>query len=87
LIAIGVETECRSIGRSLSRRGPKGEPDALITTESEVTDLLRRLIAIEIESEYRSVARSLSICGPKGGSESASKPLVDFGVLNDNLIK
>jgi hypothetical protein len=43
LIDIGVEPEYRSIARSLSGRGPNGEPDASITTESEIVDLLRRL--------------------------------------------
>jgi hypothetical protein len=69
LIAIGVELEYRSIARSLSIRGPKGEPDVSIAAESEITDLLRRLkliqrsdssmLAIGVEPEYRSVARSL----------------------------
>jgi hypothetical protein len=67
LIAIEVEPECRSVARSLSRWGTKGEPDALIVAESEIMDLLRRLkliwrsdssmIAIEVEPHYRSVAR------------------------------
>jgi hypothetical protein len=78
LIAIGVETEYRSVARSLSKRGPKGEPDALITAESEIVDLVRRLklirgsdssiIAIGVEPEYRSVRRSLSGWDPKGES-------------------
>jgi hypothetical protein len=69
LIAIGVELEYRSVARSLSIRGPKGEPDVLIADESEITDLLRRLkliqrsdssmLPIGVEPEYRSVARSL----------------------------
>jgi hypothetical protein len=42
MIAIGVELEYRSVARSLSGRGPKGEPNALITAESEVVDFLRR---------------------------------------------
>jgi hypothetical protein len=68
LIAIGVEPECRFITRYLSGRGPRGELDALIAAESEITVLLRRLkliqqldssmLAIGIELEYRSVARS-----------------------------
>jgi hypothetical protein len=76
LIAIGVEPECRSIARSLSGRGPKGEPDAPITAESEIADLLMSLklirrselsmLTIEVELEYRSVATSLSGWGPKG---------------------
>jgi hypothetical protein len=74
LIVIGVEAECRSVARSLSARGPKGELDALIATESE--NFVRRLkliwrsdssmIAIGVEPEYRSVVRSLSGWGPKG---------------------
>jgi hypothetical protein len=43
LIAIGVEPECRSVARSLSGWGPKGEPDASIAAESEIADLVRRL--------------------------------------------
>jgi hypothetical protein len=38
-----VEPEYRSVARSLSRRGPKGEPYAPIATESEITELLRML--------------------------------------------
>jgi hypothetical protein len=80
LIAIGVGPECKSIARSLSGRGPKGETDAPITTESKIVDLLRRLklilrsdssmIAIRVESEYRYVAKSLSRWGPKGESNA-----------------
>jgi hypothetical protein len=76
LIAIGVESECRSAGRSYSGWGPKREPDATITAESEITDLLRRLkltqrsdssmIAIGVEPDYGSVAIPLSRWGPKG---------------------
>jgi hypothetical protein len=43
LIAIGVEQEYRSITRSLSRWGSKGEPNAPIVAESEVADFLRLL--------------------------------------------
>jgi hypothetical protein len=42
MIAIGVESEYRYAGRSLSGWGPKGEPNALIVVGSEVADLLRR---------------------------------------------
>jgi hypothetical protein len=76
LIAIGVEPEYRSISRSLSGWGPKGESNAPMTAESEMTDLLRLLkliwqsdssmLAIGVEPEYRSVTRSLSEWGPKG---------------------
>jgi hypothetical protein len=76
LIAIEVELEHRSIFRSLSRWGPKGEPNALITDESEITNLLRLLkliwqpdlsmLAIGVELEYGSVTRSLSGWDPKG---------------------
>jgi hypothetical protein len=65
LIAIGVETEYRSVSRSLSGLGPKGERNAPIAAESEMTDLLRLLkliwqpdmsmLAIGLEPEYRSV--------------------------------
>jgi hypothetical protein len=74
LIAIRVEPEYRSVCRSLSGWGPKGEPNVPIATESEMTDLLRLLkliwqpdlsmLAIGVESEYRSVTRLLSGWGP-----------------------
>jgi hypothetical protein len=38
-----VEAEYRFVARSLSGRGPKGEPDALIAAESEIADLVRWL--------------------------------------------
>jgi hypothetical protein len=41
MIAIRVEPEYRSIARSLSGWGPKGEPNAPITAESEVVDSLK----------------------------------------------
>jgi hypothetical protein len=75
LIAIGVEPEYRSISRSLSGLGPKGESNALIAVESDMMDLLRLLkliwqsdlsmLAIGVEPEYISVTRSLSEWGPK----------------------
>jgi hypothetical protein len=43
ILAIGVEIEYRSVTRSLSGWGPKGEPNVPITAESEVTDFLRLL--------------------------------------------
>jgi hypothetical protein len=43
LIAIGVELEYRSIYRSLSGWGSKGESNAPIAAESEVADFLRLL--------------------------------------------
>jgi hypothetical protein len=43
MIAIGVEPEYRSVDRSLSEWSHKGEPNAPITTRSEVADFLRRL--------------------------------------------
>jgi hypothetical protein len=43
MLAIGVELEYRSVTRSLSGWGPKGEPNAPIATESEVTIFLRLL--------------------------------------------
>jgi hypothetical protein len=56
--------------------GPKGELNAPIAAESEMTDLLRLLkliwqpdmsmLAIMVELEYRSVTRSLYGWGPKG---------------------
>jgi hypothetical protein len=76
LIAIGVEPEYRSVSRSLSGWVPEGEPNAPITAESEMTDLLRLLkliwqpdlsmLAIGVEPEYRSVTRSLFGWGPNG---------------------
>jgi hypothetical protein len=91
LIAIGVEPEYRSVSISLSRWGPKREPNAPITAESEMTDLLRLLkliwqpnmsmLAIGVELEYRSITRSLSGCGPKGESNApiaAEREVTDF---------
>jgi hypothetical protein len=43
MLAIGVEQEYRSVTRSLSGWGPKGESIAPITAESEVADFLRLL--------------------------------------------
>jgi hypothetical protein len=43
LIAIGVELEYRYVSKSLYGWGPKGEPNAPIIAESEMTDLLRLL--------------------------------------------
>jgi hypothetical protein len=91
LIAIGVEPEYRSVSRSLSVWGPKGDPNASIVAESEMTDLLRLLkliwqsdmsmLAIGVESEYRSVNISLSGWGPKGESNApitAGSEVADF---------
>jgi hypothetical protein len=91
LIAIRVETEYRSVSRSLSGWSPKGEFNALIAAESEMTDLLRLLkliwqrdlsmLAIGVETEYRSVTRSLSGWGPKGelnASITAESEVADF---------
>jgi hypothetical protein len=38
-----IETEYKSVARSLFGRGSKGEPDAPIAVESEIVDLLRWL--------------------------------------------
>jgi hypothetical protein len=43
MLTIGVETEYRFVTRLLSGWGPKGEPNAPIATESELTDFLRLL--------------------------------------------
>jgi hypothetical protein len=43
MLAIGVELEYRSVTRSHSRWGPKGEPNAPIAAESEVIDFLKLL--------------------------------------------
>jgi hypothetical protein len=79
------------ISRSLSGWGPKGEPNAPIAAESDMTDLLRLLkliwqlnmsmLAIGVEPEYRSVTRSLSGWGPKGepnASIIAESEVTDF---------
>jgi hypothetical protein len=43
MLAIRVEVEYRSVTRSLSRWGPKGELNAPIAAKSEMTDLLKLL--------------------------------------------
>jgi hypothetical protein len=43
MIAIRAELEYRSVGRSLSGWGSKGESNTPITAESDITDLVRRL--------------------------------------------
>jgi hypothetical protein len=43
MLAIRVETVYRSVIRSLSGCGPKGESNAPIVVESEVVDFLRLL--------------------------------------------
>jgi hypothetical protein len=43
MLAIGVETEYRSVTRSLSRWGPKGDSNVPITAKNEVADFLRLL--------------------------------------------
>jgi hypothetical protein len=91
LIAIGVELEYRYISRSLSGWGPKGEPNAPITVENEMVDLLRLLklvwqpdlsmLATGVELEYRSISRSLSGWGPKGEPNApiaAESEVADF---------
>jgi hypothetical protein len=40
-----------------------------------------------IEYSLKAFNQDLSSITKKGEIESASRPLVDFGVLNDNLIK
>jgi hypothetical protein len=90
-IAIVVETDYRSVSISLSRWGPKGESNAPIATESEMTDLLRLLkliwqsdmsmFSIGVEPDYRFVTRSLSVWGPKGESNApviAENEVADF---------
>jgi hypothetical protein len=91
LIAIGVEIEYKSVSKSLSGWGPKGEPNAPIAAESEMMDLLRLLkliwqpvltmLAIGVETEYRSVTRSLSGWSPKGDPNApiaAESEVADF---------
>jgi hypothetical protein len=92
LIAIGVEPEYRSVSRSLSGWGPKGELNAPITAESEMTNLLRLLkliwqldlsmLAIEVELEYISVTRSFSGWGPKG---ELNAPIITESEVTDFL--
>jgi hypothetical protein len=43
MLAIGVEPEYRSVTRSLSGWGPKGDSNVPITAKSEVADFLRLL--------------------------------------------
>jgi hypothetical protein len=43
MLTIGVESEYRSVTRSLFGWGSKGEPNAPITAEREVADFLRML--------------------------------------------
>jgi hypothetical protein len=43
MLAIRVESEYKSVTRSLSGCGPKGEPNAPIAAESELVDFLRLL--------------------------------------------
>jgi hypothetical protein len=91
LIAIGVEPEYRYVSRSLSRWGPKGEPNAQIAAESKMPNLLRLLkliwqpdlsmLAIGVETDYRYVSRSLSGWGPKGEPNApiaTESELIDF---------
>jgi hypothetical protein len=91
LIAIGVESEYRSVSRSLSGWSPKGELNVPIAAEREMTDLLRLLkliwqldlsmLAIRVEQEYRSVTRSLYELGPKGEHNApivAESEVADF---------
>jgi hypothetical protein len=47
-----VELGYISVTRSLSRRGSKGESDASIAAESEITDLVRRLKLIQRSDSY-----------------------------------
>jgi hypothetical protein len=91
LIAIRVEPEHKSVSRSLFGWGPKGESNAPIAAESEMTDLLRLLkliwqsdmsmLAIGVELEYRSITRSLSGWGSKGEPKApiaAKSEIADF---------
>jgi hypothetical protein len=91
MIAIMVELEYRSVIRSISGWGPKGESNAPITAESEVADsfillkLIRQsdssMIAIRVEPKHRSVARSLFGWGPKGELKApiaAGSEVMDF---------
>jgi hypothetical protein len=90
-IAIGVKPEYRSVSRSLSEWGPKGELNVPIAAESEMTNLLRLLkliwqpdlsmLAIGVETDYRYVSRSLSGWGPKGEPNApiaTESEVVDF---------
>jgi hypothetical protein len=51
MLAIGVEPDYRSITRSLSGWGPKGEPTASIIVGSEITDFLRRRHSFSCSSD------------------------------------
>jgi hypothetical protein len=91
MLAIGAELEYRSVSRSLSGCGPKGERNASIAAKSEMTDLLRLLkliwqsdlsmLAIGVEPKYRYVSTSLSGWGPKGEHNApiaAESEIIDF---------
>jgi hypothetical protein len=92
LLAIGVELEYRSVARSLSGWGPKGESDAPIAIESEIVDFFRLLklicrpdssiIAIGVETEYRYAAISLSGWDPKG---ELNAPIAAESEIADSL--
>jgi hypothetical protein len=92
MLAIGVEPGYRSVARSLSGWDPEGEPNALITAESDIMNLLRRLklirrldssmIAIGIEPKYRSITRSLSRWGLKG---EPNAPIITGSEVTDLL--
>jgi hypothetical protein len=92
LIAIGLEPEYRFVTRSLSGWSPKGDPNASITAESEVTNFFRLLklirrsdspmIAIGVELEYRSIVISLSKWGPNG---EHNDPIAAESEVTDSL--
>jgi hypothetical protein len=61
LIAIEVELEYRSVSKSVSRWGPKGEPNTLIVAESEKDGFIEAieadLVTGHVHVSYRGRAR------------------------------
>jgi hypothetical protein len=99
MIAIRVEPEYRSVARSLSGWGPKGEFNVLIAIESEISNFFRLLkliwlsdlsiIAIGVEPYYRSIDRSLSGWGSKGELNApitAESEILNFEVVEADLM-
>jgi hypothetical protein len=92
LIAIELEPEYRSVTRSLSGWSSKGDPNASITAESEVTNFFRLLklirrsdspmIAIRVELKYRAIVIFLSKWGPNG---EHNDPIIAESEVIDSL--
>jgi hypothetical protein len=50
MLAIGIDLEYRSVARSLSRWGPKGDPNVSIIAGSEVVDSLKLICSCSCSS-------------------------------------